>query len=99
LEDRVDRPLERRHRGNVFTRQQYLAGGGKLKAGDQPQQCSLAATGRAEKREELVLPDRHREIVNGDKLLAARSENLGHAANINRVLLWHLSLTRMLSNM
>jgi hypothetical protein len=58
LEDRVDRPLERRQRRDVLAvEQEYLAFARKVEAGDQPEQRGLAATRGAEQGEELVLPD------------------------------------------
>ncbi|MNM96029.1 hypothetical protein D3C81_1084930 [compost metagenome] len=70
LEHRVHRALERRAVGDVLAIQEDFPGGGKLEAGDHPQQGGLAAAGRAEQGEEFVVADiqvdafqRHRAAV------------------------------------
>ena len=80
LEYGVDGPLEWRQRRNVFAVKQDSPLSREFKAGNQPQQCCLSASGRPEQGEELVLPDRHRYIVKRlEAVLPGRLEYLGNA--------------------
>jgi hypothetical protein len=54
LEHQVDRPPIRRHRRQIDTVEQDVAGVRPLEAGDQPQQRRLAATRRPEQRKKLA---------------------------------------------
>jgi hypothetical protein len=57
LEDRVDRPLVRRHFGDVLLAQKHQSLVRPLEARDDPKRRCLAAARRAEEREELPGPD------------------------------------------
>ena len=84
LEHRVDRPLERRQRRDVLAVEQDFAIGRIVEAGDQPQKRGLSAAGRAEQREELVLADRDRDIVERlDRVLAGSLKNPADALRLN----------------
>ena len=63
LEHQVDRPLVRRQRRDVAAVEQDAPVARRLEAGEHAQQRGLAAAGRAEQREELVLADVERDAV------------------------------------
>ena len=72
LEDGVDGPLVRRQIGDVGPAELDAARCRLLEAGDHPQERGLAATRRAEKREELVFGNRQADVVQRpDRILAA----------------------------
>ena len=62
LEDHVHRALGRRDMGHVATLEQNPAGRRLLEAGDHAEGRRLAATARAEEREELALVDRQVDV-------------------------------------
>src|SRR5262249_10358747 len=76
LEDRVDRPLIGRQMLDRAALEQDLPGTRLLEARDQAQQRGLAAARRAQKREELVLPDGDRDVVEGPHALRSGAKNL-----------------------
>src|SRR5262249_47961661 len=63
LKHHVDRPPVRRHARQVDAVEQHTAFLGRLEARQQPQQCALAAAGRAEESKELALIDVERQVV------------------------------------
>ena len=83
LEDGVDRTLVGRQRRDVVAIEPDLAFGRKIEAGDQPKQRCLAATGGAQKREELVLPDRNRDGVERSDRIVSRSEDLADLLHLD----------------
>src|SRR5205085_8271988 len=54
LKHRIDGPVERRHTGDVASRQPDRATRGSLEAGNEPQACRLARPGWPEQGEELT---------------------------------------------
>ena len=83
LKHGVDRTLIRRQQRDILAMQQDLAGRRMVKAGDQPEQGGLAAAGRAEQCEELVLPNGHRNLVQRHDLIGPLTKNLGHTACVD----------------
>jgi hypothetical protein len=63
LEHRIDRPFEGRQRRYVFAIEENFTFGRKVEAGDEAKQRGLAAARGAKQREELVLADRHRDMI------------------------------------
>ena len=83
LEDRVNGPFVGRQHGNIASAEQDIAFGRMLEAGDHPEQGRLAATGRTEQRQKLVLLDGQGDIVDGPNLFGAGPENLGDVSYID----------------
>ena len=75
LEDGVDRPPVRLGVGDVLVAEVDPPGGRLLEPGHHPQRRRLAASGRAEQREERALRDGQVEVVDGGE----RAERLGDA--------------------
>src|SRR6516225_10435033 len=64
LKHHVDRPPIGGHRGDIRSVQQNAAAVRSLESRQETQQRGLAATGRAEEREEVALPDGQRNTIN-----------------------------------
>ncbi len=78
LKHGVDWPLIGRQVSDFLTIQQNGPLGGQFKTGDQAQQGCLSTARRAQQGEKLILPDRHRYIVQGGDSIIAAAKGLGH---------------------
>ena len=79
LKHGVDVPPVRRDPHGVDAADQHLALVGLLGAGDEPECGRLAATGRAEQRQELPISNLQADLVHG----GVRAEALRHRAQLD----------------
>ncbi len=89
LKDRVHLSLVRRQVCDVLTVEQDRARGRAVEPGDQPQKRGLAAARRAEKGEELALPDRDGNGIERPDRLRALAEYLDSIAGFYGIGLGH----------
>ncbi|WP_258045708.1 hypothetical protein [Mesorhizobium sp. NBSH29] len=66
--------------------EQYFSADRKIKACNEPQKSSLAASRRAEKGKKLIFADRHRDVVERDNLSFAGTEDLANSLYLDSVL-------------
>src|SRR5207249_10104832 len=82
LEDYTHATLARRQIGHIFAMQNYITCFRLLKACNDPQDCSLAASGSAEQNQRFALSDIERDVFQHTRLLeplADAAHTGGHA--------------------
>ncbi len=83
LEHHVDRPLVRRHVGDVLAIEEDAPFGGSLEARQHAQQGRLARAGTAQQREDLALMNAQRDVIDRHRFV----ELLGDAIDLQQHLL------------